>query len=1060
MGVHSFWDIVGPTAKPVRLESLQDKKMAVDASIWIYQFLKAVRDQEGNRVPNAHIVGFFRRICKLLYFGIKPVFVFDGGVPVLKRRTIEKRRERRQGKRDSAKNTARKLLAIQLQKNQDNNSRKGSPVKQDKDELYKPHDEWDLPDIPGFRYSLDDQRVTSSKDYLQVMKTLDDELENIDIDSINPASEEFDELPRATQYMILSNLRLRSRLRMGYSKEQLEEVFPDSMDFSKFQIDMLKRRNFYTQKLINTTGSNDTGSAILSTELTHKISGQKQREYKLSKTENGWTLGLGDDDGSELTKAIKIDCEPDDVQPYKKADEFNNGDIKYDNDDADEETADWEDVETEPTATKASNHDYSLKAAKLPVLKNTYRSAGSQSFLDSRPESHSSGRSLSHAPAVVSADTLHQHDSINIFDEYHPAYSNQQYDSTNTINGCEPVDARHGYNSQKLQYDIDEKKQVPNVSTSINITDEESVDSYSEYLEEIEQIEQHQIRKHPKSSISHDDKGDDHISKPSLQSGITAKDTADDVATAITEGQNNMNLIMPKINMNGLSTQDSFLFGTNETNSNLRASPLKSTEFAKDDKSEKSRANKLPSWFADHEMKTTNYPEAGHIDERQSEAKIDSSKDKSYQLATGLEATALIDESRGERNDEEDDIEVLDKYDSNPETNLSKTHDVCLSDKNLIYDPSITKRTDNTSKKKVQLKSSNGLAGRNIPVINSINENDECRRPIAFDYDFSEDEEEILTQNIIKETNDFKTFKVTALGNSSTEASKVDKAFLEDDIYKSQAKNKRDADEVTPDMIQDVQELLTRFGVPYITAPMEAEAQCAELLRLGLVNGIITDDSDVFLFGGDKIYKNMFHEKTFVEFYDGESIRRDLGLTRENFIEIAQLLGSDYTTGIKGMGPVNSLEVLAEFGNLKNFREWYEQGQFNIGKLQDESKFRKDLRKRLVNNEVIFDDNFPSELVFFAYMSPEVDHDTTQFKWGIPDLDILRSFFKTRLGWPQEKSDEVLIPLIRDINKRKSSGQQKSIGEFFSTDQLAGKRLNLSKRLTTAAEKLKKRRIR
>lgn len=44
MGVNSLWDILGPSARPVRLEALSRKKLAVDASIWIYQFLKAVRD--------------------------------------------------------------------------------------------------------------------------------------------------------------------------------------------------------------------------------------------------------------------------------------------------------------------------------------------------------------------------------------------------------------------------------------------------------------------------------------------------------------------------------------------------------------------------------------------------------------------------------------------------------------------------------------------------------------------------------------------------------------------------------------------------------------------------------------------------------------------------------------------------------------------------------------------------------------------------------------------------------------------------------------------------------
>ena len=37
--------------------------------------------------------GFLRRILKLMFFGIKPVFVFDGQTPALKKKTLQERKK-------------------------------------------------------------------------------------------------------------------------------------------------------------------------------------------------------------------------------------------------------------------------------------------------------------------------------------------------------------------------------------------------------------------------------------------------------------------------------------------------------------------------------------------------------------------------------------------------------------------------------------------------------------------------------------------------------------------------------------------------------------------------------------------------------------------------------------------------------------------------------------------------------------------------------------------------------------------------------------------------------
>lgn len=55
---------------------------------------------------------------------------------------------------------------------------------------------------------------------------------------------------------------------------------------------------------------------------------------------------------------------------------------------------------------------------------------------------------------------------------------------------------------------------------------------------------------------------------------------------------------------------------------------------------------------------------------------------------------------------------------------------------------------------------------------------------------------------------------------------------------------------------------------------MEAEAQCAFLDLLSLTDGTITDDSDVWLFGGQKVYKNFFNQKKHVLCFKASDIKQ------------------------------------------------------------------------------------------------------------------------------------------------------------------------------------------
>ncbi|XVE67965.1 hypothetical protein DITRI_Ditri09bG0030400 [Diplodiscus trichospermus] len=110
MGVHGLWKLLAPVGRRVSVETLAGKKLAIYASIWMVQFMKAMRDEKGEMVGNAHLLGFFRRICKLLYLKTKPVFIFDGATTVLKRLTVIARRRKRENAQAKIRKTTEKLL--------------------------------------------------------------------------------------------------------------------------------------------------------------------------------------------------------------------------------------------------------------------------------------------------------------------------------------------------------------------------------------------------------------------------------------------------------------------------------------------------------------------------------------------------------------------------------------------------------------------------------------------------------------------------------------------------------------------------------------------------------------------------------------------------------------------------------------------------------------------------------------------------------------------------------------------------------------------------------------
>jgi DNA excision repair protein ERCC-5 len=235
-------------------------------------------------------------------------------------------------------------------------------------------------------------------------------------------------------------------------------------------------------------------------------------------------------------------------------------------------------------------------------------------------------------------------------------------------------------------------------------------------------------------------------------------------------------------------------------------------------------------------------------------------------------------------------------------------------------------------------------------------------------------------QNDLQEfIQDFKDRPLSIFNSVSTELRKLESLHY---------KQKRDAKQITHELISEVQKLLELFGMPFVTAPMEAEAQCAYMSQKRIVDGIFTDDSDTLLFGGGPVYRHVFSKHQSVEKHDLETIRSKLGYDREDLITYAYLVGSDYTLGIKGVGIMNAKVIMKNFrgySGLEKFKEWSRK----FGQEETDLELQK-LRK--ISERLEIPEHFPDLRIKDAYLDPVIDTKHQTYTWGSPQKQRIVSF--------------------------------------------------------------------
>jgi flap endonuclease-1 len=205
-------------------------------------------------------------------------------------------------------------------------------------------------------------------------------------------------------------------------------------------------------------------------------------------------------------------------------------------------------------------------------------------------------------------------------------------------------------------------------------------------------------------------------------------------------------------------------------------------------------------------------------------------------------------------------------------------------------------------------------------------------------------------------------------------------------------------------MADDSKRLLTELGVPWIQAPSEGEAQAAYLTRKGDTDYCASQDYDSLLFGAKVLVRNVtisgrrkiprkpVYVEVVPEIIKLDQALKELEITREQLIDVAILVGTDFNPdGVKGIGPKTALKLIKQHGSIEE----------TIPELKDAE--------------------FPAEpnKIREIFLNPKIT-DNFKLDWKEPNIDGVVRFLCGERDFSEDRVRKALNRMSEGIKEAKS----------------------------------------
>ncbi|KAJ1731128.1 Elongation of fatty acids protein 2 [Coemansia sp. Benny D160-2] len=231
------------------------------------------------------------------------------------------------------------------------------------------------------------------------------------------------------------------------------------------------------------------------------------------------------------------------------------------------------------------------------------------------------------------------------------------------------------------------------------------------------------------------------------------------------------------------------------------------------------------------------------------------------------------------------------------------------------------------------------------------------------------------------------------------------KAAEEEGNQEEMYKQMKRLTKVTPELNEQARRLLKLMGIPFVTAPCEAEAECAALAKAGKVWAAASQDMDTLLFGAPVLLRNLTvpaARKLPIEEIRLNEVLAGMEYTQDQLIDLGIILGCDYCDSIRGVGPKSGFDLISEHKNI-------------------EAAIKVEKVAKGVPSD------WPFDQARDLFCNADVSDCSADYVWEKPDTEGLVSFLVGEMEFNEQRVRSVAAKL----EKAAAKGQQVRIDSFF-----------------------------